>query len=463
MRAHGTRAQQAGDQGQARRVSAPSGPAHRLLTLQRMAGNAAVARAIEEERHENAPGCGHTQSAVEQSTASQSGAVQQSAAPQSAVGEPVVQRRSSVDEAVASPWQPLDARIRATAEQAYGMDLGHVRVHTGPVAQRSATELGALAYTTGAHIVSASPKLDDETIYHEIDHVRQQSLGPVAGTDNGAGAKVSSPNDAFEVQSAANGRRLAQGAAPELGVPGSVQRATGPGAAPVQRVRSSVTAGTSTRRGRVRVESLPLFISAPEYTRASPRAAGGAMSKAILGPRSLFGMGTDADSRLPAAIDDARDKYNIPFIAGHLLNADFGGDGTAAANLTILTPRANSAHKRFDNPVKVAVGYLKDVYEHLSRLYVPIDRLGYGIAVKVGVSGPSYVWSSKYPGNCISQYLSCEARVMRESQVYDYYDRRDPGDRDAERKWDAVLALMDRITALVEQANDNDLVDNEAR
>jgi hypothetical protein len=178
-------------------VSAPSGPAHRLLTLQRMAGNAAVARAIEEERHEHAPGCGHTQSAVQQVTAPQSAAVQQSMAPQSAVAEPVVQRRSSVDEAVASPWQPLDARIRATAEQAYGMDLGHVRVHTGPVAQRSATELGALAYTTGADIVSASPHLDDETIYHEIDHVRQQSLGPVAGTDNGAGAKVSSPNDPF--------------------------------------------------------------------------------------------------------------------------------------------------------------------------------------------------------------------------------------------------------------------------
>lgn len=431
---------------------APSGPAQRLLTLQRMAGNAAVARAIEEERHEHAPGCGHAQSAVEQSTV-----------PQSAVGGPAVQRRSSVDEAVASPWRPLDARIRETAEQAYGMDLGHVRVHTGPVAQRSAVELGALAYTTGAHIVSASPQLDDETIYHEIDHVRQQSLGPVAGTDNGAGAKVSSRNDPFEVQSAANGRRLAQGAAPELGVPGSVQRATGPGPAPVQRVYSSVTAGTSTRRARVRVESLPLFVSAPEYTRGSPRGAGGAMSKAILGPRSLFGMGTDADSRLPAAIDDARSHYRIPFIAGHLLNADFGGDGTAAANLTILTPRANSAHKRFDNPIKTAVGYLKNVYEHLSRLYVPIDRLSYGIAVKIGVSGPSYVWDSRYPGNCISQYLSCEARVMKEAQVYEYYHSRDPGNRDTERTWNTVLTLMASVTALVEQANDNDLVDNEAR
>ncbi|MEU0073868.1 DUF4157 domain-containing protein [Streptomyces sp. NPDC006332] len=233
MRAHGTRAQQTGGQDQSRRASTPNGPAHRLLALQRMAGNAAVARAIEQERHEHAPGCGHAPSptvqqstapqstAAEQSTAPQSPAVQQSTDPQPAAGEPSVQRSPSVDDAVASPWRPLDARIRATAEQAYGMNLGHVRVHSGPVAQRSAMELGALAYTTGAHIVSASPQLDDETIYHEIDHVRQQSLGPVPGTDNGAGAKVSSADDPFEVQSAANGRRLAQGAAPELGIPGS--------------------------------------------------------------------------------------------------------------------------------------------------------------------------------------------------------------------------------------------------
>ncbi|WP_406465307.1 DUF4157 domain-containing protein [Streptomyces sp. NBC_01622] len=30
------------------------------------------------------------------------------------------------------------------------MDFGHVRVHSGPVARRSAEELGTLAHTTGS-------------------------------------------------------------------------------------------------------------------------------------------------------------------------------------------------------------------------------------------------------------------------------------------------------------------------
>ncbi|MFF8595789.1 DUF4157 domain-containing protein [Streptomyces sp. NPDC015220] len=193
-------------------MPAPSAVAGRLLSLQRLAGNAAVSRAVEEDRHAHGPGCGHpgTQPAGEQAA---------------------VQRRTSVSEALASPGTPLEPRIRSKAEQAYGMSFDHVRMHTGPVAQRSAVEFGALAYTTGSDIVSQKPRLDDETMFHEVDHVYQQAMGPVAGTDNGAGAKVSSENDAFERSSAANGRRLSQGLPPDLALPGtfghsaSVQRA----------------------------------------------------------------------------------------------------------------------------------------------------------------------------------------------------------------------------------------------
>jgi hypothetical protein len=127
------------------------------------------------------------------------------------------QQRIPVADAVSSQGAPLDSRIRATAEQAYGMDFGHVRVHSDAVAQRSAVEFGARAYTTGADIVVGPQGADDETMYHEIDHVYQQSLGPVAGTDNGTGAKVSHPEDPFERKSAMNGRRMARGAPPDLG------------------------------------------------------------------------------------------------------------------------------------------------------------------------------------------------------------------------------------------------------
>jgi hypothetical protein len=166
-----------------------------VLSLQRSAGNLAVSRAVEEDRHRTwarlRPHGPHRPA------------------------------QSSVHDAIASSGRPLEPRIRERAEQAYGMDLGHVRVHSDPVAQRSAQELGAVAYTTGAHIVCGRRNLDDETAYHEIDHVCQQAMGPVAGTDNGTGTKVSGVNDPFEVQAAANGRRMAQGGMPDLALPGS--------------------------------------------------------------------------------------------------------------------------------------------------------------------------------------------------------------------------------------------------
>lgn len=179
------------------RSAAPLPP---LLALQRAAGNAAVTRAIQEARHEHGPDCGHT--AEVQRDASR---------------EPAVQRRSSVFEATSSPGSPLEPRIQAKAEQAYGMSFAHVRVHSGPVAQRSALEYGARAYTSGSDIVVGAQGIDDETLFHEIDHVHQQSSGPVSGTDDGSGARVSDPGDPFERRAAANGRRMAQGAAPDLG------------------------------------------------------------------------------------------------------------------------------------------------------------------------------------------------------------------------------------------------------
>lgn len=446
VRAYGTRAERAGEQSNPRRVSTPGTPAAPMLTLQRLAGNAAVSRAVEKERHEHGPGCDHAE--------------------QAPAGEQArVQRRVSVAEALASPGSRPDPHVLSRAEQAYGMSLDHVRVHTGPVAQRSAAEFNAIAYTSGSDIVSGLPHLDDETMYHELDHVRQQAMGPVAGTDNGTGTKVSSEHDPFEQQAADNGRRLSQGAAPDLSLPGRpapVQRSTsGRPGGPVQRMDGGSAAGSRSRRPqRQRVRDLPLFISGPRYALSSTRGAGGARSRAILGPNSLFGMGSDANARLPHAIDAARDRHNYPFIAGHLLNADFGGTGRDSCNLTILTPTANSAMKNFDNPVKAAVTQLRQVYEYLADLYLPIDRLDYGIEVEISVSGPEYVWGRSHPDNCISQFIRCGAWLRGRSRVDDFYDERDRHNRQTEAVWREVRVLMGSIRAYVARANDADLIDN---
>ncbi|CAM5399218.1 DUF4157 domain-containing protein [Streptomyces atroolivaceus] len=202
MRAYRTQVEQAGGRENGRRAEAPTTFAQRVLALQRAAGNAVVARAVEEELHEHGAACGHE------------------TAEQPPAGTSSVQRSSVVD-AVRSPGRPLDSRLMEKAEQGYGMSFRHVRVHSDPVAQRSATELGARAYTTGHDIVVGPQGADDETMFHELDHVRQQSLGPVAGTDNGSGVAVSHQDDPFERHATANGRRMAQGAMPDLSGPGS--------------------------------------------------------------------------------------------------------------------------------------------------------------------------------------------------------------------------------------------------
>ena len=190
-----------------------------FAALQRAAGNAAVTLAIQRARDE-------------EHVVGPEGAGAGAALP--------VQRRASVTDAVGSPGRPLEPRILQRAEQAYRMDFGHVRVHSGPVAQRSAEDLGALAYTTGSHIVLGGGRVDDEVMYEEVDHVRQQALGPVPGTLNSTGEKVSHPDDPFERSAGANGRKLARGAAPDLALPGAavpagaVQRSAD-GDVPVQR------------------------------------------------------------------------------------------------------------------------------------------------------------------------------------------------------------------------------------
>ncbi|MGW4456578.1 eCIS core domain-containing protein [Streptomyces albidoflavus] len=210
MRARNEDSSSRAERGATRRPAARPSTLPPLTALQQAAGNAAVTRAVQRAREE----AGHAEGAT------------QEAAP--------VQRRVSVRDAIGSPGRPLDSHVLARSEQAYQMDFSHVRVHDSPVAQRSAEELDALAYTSGSHIVLGKRAVSDAVLYEEVDHVRQQMLGPVPGTDNGKGEKVSRPDDPFELSAGANGRRMAQGAAPDLSLPGAAARTPG-AAAPVQR------------------------------------------------------------------------------------------------------------------------------------------------------------------------------------------------------------------------------------
>ncbi|MFE9573560.1 DUF4157 domain-containing protein [Streptomyces sp. NPDC006692] len=190
----------------ARTPAQGSGNAGGFLALQGAAGNAAVVQLLRQaghlgtrEQHQHNAGCGH------QST------------------EPAIQR-SAVHDVLRAPGRPLDEATRTDMENRLGADFSDVRIHNDAAAKSSATEVGARAYTSGSHVVLGEGGNDRHTLAHELTHVIQQRQGPVAGTDNGAGLKVSDPSDRFEREAEANARRAVSGPAPSVDTAEAVQR-----------------------------------------------------------------------------------------------------------------------------------------------------------------------------------------------------------------------------------------------
>ncbi|MGR4882468.1 DUF4157 domain-containing protein [Streptomyces sp. LARHCF249] len=185
------------------RPPAATGPA---AALQRSLGNAAVVQLMESDRHVHDQSCGHSSGAT-----------------------PV--QRSAVEGVLGSSGGSLPQTIQAKYQGHYGVDLSSVRVHTGPTAKAAADSVGASAFTSGRDIVfgSASPT-DEHVVNHELKHVEQQAAGPVAGTDNGSGLRVSDPSDRFEREAESHAQRVVS--APVQRVGGSTATAPAPGGRP---------------------------------------------------------------------------------------------------------------------------------------------------------------------------------------------------------------------------------------
>nr|WP_246203621.1 DUF4157 domain-containing protein [Streptomyces tailanensis] len=167
-----------------------------MLALQGSAGNAAVVQLLREaghpgarERHEHGAGCGHE------------------------VAEAQVQR-SAVHDVLRGGGRPLDDATRTDMEARLGADFSDVRVHDDGAARASAAAVGARAYTSGSHVVIGDGGADRHTLAHELTHVIQQRQGPVAGTDNGSGLRISDPSDRFEREAEANATRALRDPAP---------------------------------------------------------------------------------------------------------------------------------------------------------------------------------------------------------------------------------------------------------
>jgi hypothetical protein len=170
--------------------SASSSAESAILGLQRLAGNASVARMLAPDAADEAPG------------------------------------RSPVLDVVGNGGTPLEPAVRAAMEGRLGADFSDVRIHTDDEATASARAVGAEAYTVGADVVVRSDRWSPDTpdgqrtLAHELAHVIQQRAGPVATTPAGGGIGLSDPGDAFE-RAADQVARAATAASPAASPGGS--------------------------------------------------------------------------------------------------------------------------------------------------------------------------------------------------------------------------------------------------
>jgi hypothetical protein len=97
---------------------------------------------------------------------------------------------ASVNQTLASVGRTLEAELRQDFEQRLGYDFSQVRVHSGAMAEQSARDVSANAYTVGHDIVFGAGQFAPQTlegrrlIAHELTHVVQQSRSqsPIAAS-----------------------------------------------------------------------------------------------------------------------------------------------------------------------------------------------------------------------------------------------------------------------------------------
>ncbi len=92
---------------------------------------------------------------------------------------PAGEAPAGVHETLSASGKPLDPAARAYFEPRLGRDLASVRVHADDKAAKSASSIGAHAYTAGDHVVlgegkSAATPEGKRVMAHELTHVAQQ-------------------------------------------------------------------------------------------------------------------------------------------------------------------------------------------------------------------------------------------------------------------------------------------------
>lgn len=324
----------------AARTPSPS-PTRGLLGLHGAVGNAAVVQMLRRAGHpwaqdQHTAGCGDQQN--EEATA--------------------VVQRSAVRDALRAPGRALDDATRTDMENRLGADFSGVRIHDDTTARASAAAVGARAYTSGEHIVIGQGGGDSHTLAHELTHVIQQRRGPVAGTDNGNGLRVSDPGDRFEREAEASATRA-------MNLPSR----TG---LPVEEPRRRADTGTDVPLQRVSTRGATGSLPLPAWDRHPPvwsgpafgpqsgggplQRVGGTSVTVTLGPSVNAPANSYGGSRPGAAectlVNELNARDGGGWVKGHLWNDNLGGHGVSV-NLTPMTDSTNdNFNRQFEEPLK---------------------------------------------------------------------------------------------------------------
>ncbi|MFD7427420.1 DUF4157 domain-containing protein [Streptomyces sp. NPDC059818] len=120
----------------------------------------------------------------------------------------------AVNSALRSTGSRLPASLQREMEARFsGEDFSDVAIHTGAAARRSAEAVGAEAYTASTRHIVFRSMIDKKTLAHELEHVRQQRAGAVAGTSDGSGLSISDPSDWFEKSAERKAEQVMRGGA----------------------------------------------------------------------------------------------------------------------------------------------------------------------------------------------------------------------------------------------------------
>lgn len=132
--------------------------------------DSALSRLDGVDPHRHTPGCGH----LRRSFGGASGTV-------GAAGGALDGDLTGRIEAARAGGTALPAPVRRRMEDAFGTNLGHVRVHTGPEAGRLSSALSAEAFSTGDDIFFGPGRfaphdpVGEKVLAHEIAHVVQET------------------------------------------------------------------------------------------------------------------------------------------------------------------------------------------------------------------------------------------------------------------------------------------------